>query len=227
MKAKNCVAIAFGICLAMSLLGGCSTYSTDESTEAASSEGTGSDAQVSIATFNGLKTLTIEGVDYTLPFSGADLTSAGWEAVDSIEMESDGDNSMFWTVAYVACYNEASDLYATFALRNQADYTVTSLDEAEVAGVRVRLGDLGDTSAMGVAGGVEIGHSLDSAIAILGEPVTNNVAKSRNSGTDSDVATASVEWGFADPSSNELEITLSVDMETDAVESIDFILSKY
>lgn len=251
MKKHNLGAVMLCACLGLSMLCACGSAPTTEpagqtdqaeTTEDGStsneteedaatvvSEGTGSKIDVSIGRFNELLTLTLAGTPHSIPFSGADLVNAGWVATDPIEMEADVLDSAFsrWSMVPCACYNEENDIYAVMLLRNQTDHTITSLDEAEIAGIRIELGDLGDSQAITFSGGMTLGNSYDSMLEAYGEPTTDGVAQAHNDVTADNPSSASVEWVFSNPEGKELELTVEVEMETETVERIELILSRY
>lgn len=197
----------------------------EESTEK-ESEGTGEHVQLDAAEYDKVKSVTIAGTSYTLPASGSDLAAAGWETVEPFEMEADDTGVIYWTPYVCNCYNPTLDSYAEITFRNQTGHAISSLNEAEVAGIKLWEGDLSDSSSIAVGEGVSLGDSFDDALAAFGEPHTNGVASLRNQGATEGVQGAVI-WYFDGPDETGLRIQMMVDYETNKIVMIDSLLESY
>ena len=250
------VASALSIVMSTTLLGGCSLSqqgegvdeagssvveavdAKDDASEAAleetpeamsqdvsASEGTGESTKVSQERFTELEAIIIDGSSQSFPIPGSDLVAAGWEPVDAIEMESDEGNTMFRSVVSRACYHEDMDAHAILLLSNPTDHIVTSLDEAEVVGITIEQGDMADDALVAICDGIKLGDSADRLFEAFGEPRRNNIVGSQNAG--SPVTSGAIEWTFQSPTEKEIDLSVTVDVESNSIIAIDISLSRF
>lgn len=178
--------------------------------------GTGERVQLDAAEYDKVKSVTIGGTSYTLPVSGADLAAAGWESVDPFEMEADDTGVIYWTPYSCNCYNATLDSYAKITFRNRTGHVISSLSEAEVAGIACWEGDLSDNSLIAIGDGVSMGDGFDDALAALGEPYSK-------AGTGG----SAVIWYFDGPDETKLSINMLVDGESNEITSISSFMESY